>query len=129
MVQRNIQTREGYEVWDRLCKIPRYGFLLAPEGNRVVKALDIGDWIDRHEAQKVVDDAQSEINILKAQRAELLAAIARLTEASRPVGTIAFNIGQSHEQWDTTIRPAVSELDQARAAALDAIAKAKGGAA
>lgn len=67
MVTRNIQTREGYEWWDRLCKLPRYGFLLAPSGNRVVKTEGIGNWIDMHAAQEIVDDAQSEINILKEQ--------------------------------------------------------------
>lgn len=62
---RNIQTREGYHVWDKLCAITRHAFLLSPEGNRVVKVPDMGNWIDMHEAQQVVDDAQSEINVLR----------------------------------------------------------------
>ncbi|MBD1602499.1 hypothetical protein [Pseudomonas typographi] len=64
-MSRNIQTREGYEFWDRLCAIPNYGFLLSPEGDRVVKAEGVGNWIDQHDAQAVVDDAQSEINVLR----------------------------------------------------------------
>lgn len=68
---RNIETREGYEFWDRLNKIPKYGFLLSPAGNSVQKAKDIGDWIDRHDAQVVMDDAQAEINTLKEKIAAL----------------------------------------------------------
>ena len=68
---RNIETREGYEFWDRLNKIPKYGFLLSPAGNSVQKTKDIGDWIDRHEAQVVMDDAQSEVNELREQKEAL----------------------------------------------------------
>lgn len=68
---RNIETREGYEFWDRLNRIPKYAFLLSPAGNSVQKVRDVGDWIDRHEAQVVMDDAQSEINELREQNAAL----------------------------------------------------------
>lgn len=64
-MNRNIKTREGYEVWDNLCAITRHAFLLSPEGNRVVKVPDMGIWIDMYEAQQVVDAAQSEINVLR----------------------------------------------------------------
>lgn len=65
---RNIKTREGFEYWDRLCKLPRYMFLLAPSGARVQKLEDsTGNWIDVHEAQKVVDAAQDKINELTEQ--------------------------------------------------------------
>jgi hypothetical protein len=57
----------------------RHGFLLAPEGNRVVKAEGIGNWIDMHEAQQVVDAAQSEINGLRTERDQGLAREAALT--------------------------------------------------
>lgn len=86
MATRNIQTREGYEIWDRLCAIPSYGFLLAPEGNRVVAAKGIGHWIDQHAAQVVVDDAQSEINILKEQRDALLAALEKALATAQREG-------------------------------------------
>lgn len=62
---RNIQTREGYDIWDRISSIPRNAFLLAPEGNRVVKVPGMGSWIDMYEVYPVVDDAQSQLNILR----------------------------------------------------------------
>ncbi len=63
---RNIKTREGFEFWDRLNAIPRFSFLLAPSGTRIQKFEDIsGSWIDVHEAQKVMDAAQDEINDLR----------------------------------------------------------------
>lgn len=64
-MQRDIKTREGYDVWDKLCSIPRHAFLLSPEGNRVVKVPGMGSWIDMYAAQSVVDDAQTELNILR----------------------------------------------------------------
>ena len=88
MTVRNIHTREGYDIWDKLCAIPCYGFLLAPEGSRVVKAEGIGNWIDKHAAQEVVDQAQSELN-------ELRAALAAVTaERDRLARDLAFT-----EQW------------------------------
>ncbi|UVL76613.1 hypothetical protein LOY24_17975 [Pseudomonas putida] len=63
---RNIKTREGFEFWDKLNAIPRFSFLLAPSGTRIQKFEDIsGNWIDVHEAQKVMDAAQDEINELR----------------------------------------------------------------
>lgn len=69
-MMRNIQTREGYEFWDKLNALPRYAFLLAPSGKSVQKFEDqaMGNWIDVHEAQKVVDQAQDEINQFRAER-------------------------------------------------------------
>ena len=88
MTVRNIHTREGYDIWDKLCAIPCYGFLLAPEGSRAVKAEGIGNWIDKHAAQEVVDQAQSELN-------ELRAALAAVTaERDRLARDLAFT-----EQW------------------------------
>lgn len=77
---RNIETREGYEFWDRLNRIPKYGFLLAPNGDGVHRAEGIGNWIDRHEAQVVMDDAQSEVNELHEQNAKLEAEAQALRE-------------------------------------------------
>ncbi|WP_434590181.1 hypothetical protein M1D58_09735 [Pseudomonas sp. R4-76] len=67
-MMRNIQTREGYEFWDKICAVQSYAFLLSPDGRRVVKTPDIGDWIDKHEAQVIVDHAQEEFNVMKAER-------------------------------------------------------------
>ena len=66
VVTRNFKTREGYDVWDKLCSIPKYGFLIGPSGG-VAKVLGIGNWIDRDEAQSVVDVAQTELNEARAE--------------------------------------------------------------
>ncbi|WP_434695217.1 hypothetical protein [Pseudomonas sp. Z1-14] len=67
---RNIKTREGFEFWDKLNALPRYAFLLSQSGKSVQKFEDqaMGNWIDVHEAQKVVDQAQEEINQFRAER-------------------------------------------------------------
>lgn len=77
---RNIQTREGYEFWDRLNAIPHYGFLLNKQGNGVVRAEGVGDWIERHPAQVVVDDAQAELNVLREENAKLRAEVNALSK-------------------------------------------------
>lgn len=63
-MMRNIQTREGFEFWDKLNALPRYAFLLSPSGNSVQKFEDqaMGNWIDVHEAQKIVDQAEERIS-------------------------------------------------------------------
>ena len=43
-------------------------FLLSPSGKRVQK-MEGGNWIDQHEAQKVVDSAEDELNDLRAELA------------------------------------------------------------
>lgn len=68
---RDIKTREGYEFWDKICAVQSYAFLLSPDGRRVVKTPDIGDWIDKHDAQVIVDHAQEEFNVMKAEREAL----------------------------------------------------------
>ena len=75
---RNIKTREGYDFWDKLCAIPRYGFIHSADNSRILKAEGVGNWIDMHAAQEVVDAAQDEINRL---RAELTNATERLRAA------------------------------------------------
>ena len=69
-MMRDIKTREGFEFWDKLNALPRYAFLLSPSGKSVQKFEDqaLGNWIDVHEAQKVVDQAQDEINQFRAER-------------------------------------------------------------
>ncbi|WP_414892495.1 hypothetical protein [Pseudomonas serboccidentalis] len=64
---RDIKTREGFEFWDKLNALPRYAFLLSPSGNSVQKFEDqaMGNWIDVHEAQKIVDQAQEQISELQ----------------------------------------------------------------
>ena len=79
-MSRNIKTREGYEFWDRLNAIPHYGFLLNQQGNGVIRAEGIGDWIERHPAQVIVDDAQTKVNVLREENARLKAEVAALSK-------------------------------------------------
>lgn len=64
---RDIKTREGFEFWDKLNALPRYAFLLSPSGTSVQKFEDkaMGNWIDVHEAQQIVDQAQERISELR----------------------------------------------------------------
>jgi hypothetical protein len=70
---RNVKTREGYEIWDRICALPRYGFVHSPDNSRVLKVEGIGSWIDMYEAQRIVDDAQGEVNVLRAALIKIIA--------------------------------------------------------
>lgn len=90
---RNIKTREGYDICDRLSAIPRNAFLLAPEGNRVVKVPGMGSWIDMYEASAIVDDAQSQLNILR----DALQRISEFSEcqSSRGIAEYALQEAQS----------------------------------
>ncbi len=77
---RNIETREGYEFWDRLCRLQRYSFFLG-DGPSVRKVEDgTGNWIEVYGAQSVMDDAQSEINELREQNAKLEAEVQALRQ-------------------------------------------------
>ena len=78
MTVRNIKTREGYEFWDKLCAIPRYGFIHSADNSRIVAAEGVGNWIERHAAQEVVDAAQDEVNGLRAERDQLRAEVEAL---------------------------------------------------
>jgi hypothetical protein len=60
------------KYWKRICAIPAYMFLLSPSGNRVQK-MEGGNWIDQHEAQKVIDAAEEELTGLLAERDALKA--------------------------------------------------------
>jgi hypothetical protein len=63
----DIKTREGMEFWDKICSLKRYGFLHSPDGKRVVKTEGIGNWIDKYEAQQIVEQAQDRINELQEE--------------------------------------------------------------
>jgi len=58
------------KYWKRICEIPAYMFLLSPSGKRVQK-MEGGNWIDQHEAQKVVDSAEDELSDLRSELAGL----------------------------------------------------------
>ncbi|WP_323151417.1 hypothetical protein [Pseudomonas glycinae] len=100
-MMRNIKTRDGFEFWDKLNALPRYAFLLSPSGKSVQKFEDqaMGNWIDVHEAQKVVDQAQDEINQFRAERDALQQ---RLNATDQKVDELvsavrSMNRGRHHE--------------------------------
>jgi len=70
-MMRDIKTRTGFEYWDKICALKHYGFIHSPDNSRVLKAEGIGNWIDKHEAQGIVDEAQDEVNQLRAEREAL----------------------------------------------------------
>lgn len=82
---RNVKTREGFKYWDKICSLTSYGFLHSPDNQRILKTPDIGNWIDKHEAQTIVDEAQDEINELQAQ----LATVTKDAEQGRVSGMTA----------------------------------------
>lgn len=65
------------------------------------------------------------LRIMAIQRDELLAALEALQDAARPVSNVAYNLGQSDDQWKTSIYPSIKQLDTARGAAHAAIVNAK----
>lgn len=62
---RDIKTRKGYEHCDKMSALKRYGFIHSHDNSRVLKVEGIGTHIDMFEANQIVDDAQSEINVLR----------------------------------------------------------------
>lgn len=98
---RNKATREGYEFWDKICAVQSYAFLLSPDGRRVVKTPDIGDWIDKHEAQVIVDQAQEEVNGLKVELTALREELARKDKVIQ-----AFHDGYGYQQMQQSLADA-----------------------
>lgn len=85
------------KYWKQVCAIPAYMFLLSPSGTRVQK-MEGGNWIDQHEAQKVIDAAEDELSGLRAEN-ERLRKVA--TELRNWVGceNVHHNKCERHE-WD-----------------------------
>ncbi|WP_055135593.1 hypothetical protein [Pseudomonas corrugata] len=108
---RNIKTREGFEFWDKLNALPRYAFLLSPSGKSVQKFEDqaMGSWIDVHEAQKVVDQAQEEINQFRAERDALQL---RLNAADQRIDELTQRKAEPVE-WGApkTVRQLIQQLE------------------
>lgn len=73
-----IKTREGKEYWDKICSIPSYGFIHSPDNTQVLKVEGIGNWIDKHAAQEVVDQAQDKINELTSENKRLQVALGEI---------------------------------------------------
>ncbi len=78
---RNIKTRDGFEFWDKLNALPRYAFLLSPSGKSVQKFEDqaMGNWVDVHEAQQIIDQAEERIS----ERQDELGEVSRQLEKFR----------------------------------------------
>ncbi|WP_339500163.1 hypothetical protein [Pseudomonas silesiensis] len=98
-MMRDIKTREGFEFWDKLNALPRYAFLLSPSGNSVQKFEDkaLGNWIDVHEAQKIVDQAQERISEL---RDELGAAKGEYDRAVNKVDALQLRLNAADQRID-----------------------------
>jgi hypothetical protein len=74
------------KYWKQICAIPAYMFLLSPSGTRIQK-LECGNWIDQHEAQKVVDAAEDELSELRDRCAQQAAMIEHLRGGPTPLYT------------------------------------------
>lgn len=60
----NEQSNRYY--WDKMCQLPRYAFLLTPEGNGVKRVItSMGNHYDVHDVERLIDEMQSEINDLR----------------------------------------------------------------
>lgn len=103
-MMRDIKTREGFEFWDKLNALPRYAFLLSPSGKSVQKFEDkaMGNWIDVHEAQKIVDQAQERISEL---RDELGAAKGEYDRAVNKVDAMQLRLNAADQRIDELTQP------------------------
>lgn len=63
--------RPGMEYWDRFNQLPSYSFLL--DNNNCVRKVPMrsGNWKEGYTVGQLIDEAQSEINSLKARLARL----------------------------------------------------------
>lgn len=71
---RNIETREGYDLWDKVNKLPRFNFWRGGDDEKgtVIRVPDkYGSWVEHHEVQKLADEYQDEINSLRDRLARL----------------------------------------------------------
>jgi hypothetical protein len=62
--------RPGMEYWDQLCDLPSYSFFNI---NNCCKRIpdDTGRYLEKSDVEKLLDDAQSEINHLKKELVNL----------------------------------------------------------
>lgn len=63
--------RKEYDLWDKVCAIPSYGFIHSQDNTRVLKVRDIGNWIDRDVVLAIVEQAQYELNELRQAISEV----------------------------------------------------------
>lgn len=71
---RNIQTREGYDLWDKVHKLPRFNFWRGGEDEKgsVVRVPEKhGNWVNFDDLTDLADEYQDEINLLRDRLARL----------------------------------------------------------
>lgn len=71
---RNIKTREGYDLWDKAHKLPRFNFWRGGEDEKgsVIRVPDaLGNWVDFDDLAKLAAEYQDEINSLRERLARL----------------------------------------------------------
>lgn len=71
MNDKQTSIRRDFDYWDRLCALPKYSFILQAGGVRRVPD-SVGNWIEYHSAQLVMDGAQAEINTLRSALSAML---------------------------------------------------------
>lgn len=73
-MSRNIKTREGYDLWDKLHALPRFNFWRGDEDEKgsVIRVPDRhGNWLHIHALEELIDQAQDELNSLRDRLARL----------------------------------------------------------
>lgn len=71
---RNIQTREGYDLWDKVHELPRFNFWRGgkDEKGSVIRVPDKhGHWVNFNDLTTLADQYQDEINSLRERLARL----------------------------------------------------------
>ncbi|WP_024642592.1 hypothetical protein [Pseudomonas syringae] len=71
---RNIKTREGYDLWDKAHKLPRFNFWRGGEDEKgtVIRVPDKhGNWVSFDDVAKLADEYQDEINDLRSRLSRL----------------------------------------------------------
>ena len=72
------------------------------------------------------DHLNKRVKALETQNTELLAVLKSLIDAAAPVANIAYNLGQTHSQWESSVYPSILKLDEGMGIARVALSKAKG---
>ena len=71
---RNIKTREGYDLWDKVHELPRFNFWRGGEDEKgcVIRVPEKhGNWVNFNDLVSLADQYQDEINSLRERLARL----------------------------------------------------------
>ena len=71
---RNIKTREGYDLWDKVHQLPRFNFWRGGEDDKgcVIRVPEKhGNWVNFNDLTTLADQYQDEINSLREQLVRL----------------------------------------------------------